>query len=132
MLRRLARSTAPYAAALVGSGLGLSAVSAPSVAGRVESLEGRLSMIEATFSKSAPKPGRKKPAAVVLRTPDEHFENLPLWPYEPKYFTSKLYDMDVRIAYYDLGPRDAEETLILTHGMSAWCVSVADNATPFI
>ena len=120
MLRRLARSTAPYAAAVVGSGLGLSVLNAPSVAGRVESLEDRLSMIEATLSKSAPK---LKPA-IVLRTPDEHFANLPLWPYEPKYFTSKLYDMDVRIAYYDLGPRDAKETIVLTHGMSAWCVSV--------
>lgn len=56
----------------------------------------------------------------VLRTPDIHFENLPLWDYEPEYFTSKLYDMEVRIAYYVLGDKSATETIVLTHGMSAW------------
>ena len=56
----------------------------------------------------------------VLRTPDIHFKNLPLWNYEPNYFTSKLYDMEVRMAYYDLGDKSAEETIILPHGMSAW------------
>mgnify|MGYP005722290899 FL=1 len=56
----------------------------------------------------------------ILRTPDIFFKNLPLWDYEPQYFTSKLYNMEVRIAYYDLGNKTAEETIILTHGMSAW------------
>ena len=56
----------------------------------------------------------------VLRTPDKHFKNLPLWNYEPHYFTSKLYDLEVRIAYYDLGNKEAKETLVLPHGMSAW------------
>ena len=56
----------------------------------------------------------------ILRTPDIFFKNLPLWDYKPQYFTSKLYNMEVRIAYYDLGNKTAEETIILTHGMSAW------------
>ena len=46
----------------------------------------------------------------ILRTPDIMFKNLPLWNYEPQYFTSKLYNMKVRIAYYDLGNKTAEET----------------------
>ena len=46
----------------------------------------------------------------VLRTPDACFENLPLWDYEPKYFVSRLYGLDVRMAYYDLGDPAAEET----------------------
>jgi len=46
----------------------------------------------------------------VLRTPDACFENLPLWDYEPKYFMSRLYGLDVRMAYYDLGDPAAEET----------------------
>ena len=46
----------------------------------------------------------------VLRTPDACFENLPLWDYESEYFTSRLYGLDVRIAYYDLGDKDAKET----------------------
>jgi haloalkane dehalogenase len=56
----------------------------------------------------------------VLRTPDACFDNLPLWDYEPQYFTSKLYGLDVRMAYYDLGDKGAEETILLTHGVSAW------------
>jgi haloalkane dehalogenase len=56
----------------------------------------------------------------VLRTPDTHFDDLPLWDYEPSYFTSRLYGLEVRMAFYDLGPRDADETILLTHGMSAW------------
>ena len=56
----------------------------------------------------------------VLRTPDARFDNLPLWDYEPQYFTSTLYGLEVRIAYYDLGEEGAEETILLTHGMSSW------------
>ena len=56
----------------------------------------------------------------VLRTPDVCFDNLPLWDYEPQYFTSTLYGLEVRIAYYDLGEEGAEETILLTHGMSSW------------
>jgi haloalkane dehalogenase len=59
-------------------------------------------------------------STAVLRTPDACFDNLPLWDYGPQYFASKLYDLDVRIAYYDLGNKNAEETILLTHGMSAW------------
>ena len=56
----------------------------------------------------------------VYRTPDKYFENLPLWDYEPKYFTSTLYNLKVRIAYYDLGNKKSKETILLTHGMSTW------------
>ena len=43
--------------------------------------------------------------STVLRTPDACFDNLPLWDYKPQYFMSRLYGMDVRIAYYDLGDK---------------------------
>ena len=56
----------------------------------------------------------------VYRTPDKYFQNLPLWNYEPKYFTSTLYNLKVRIAYYDLGKKRSKETILLTHGMSTW------------
>ncbi|MDC3131487.1 haloalkane dehalogenase [Pelagibacteraceae bacterium] len=56
----------------------------------------------------------------ILRTPDKYFKDLPLWNYKPKYFTSNLYNLKVRIAYYDIGKKSAKETLVLTHGMSAW------------
>lgn len=62
----------------------------------------------------------------VLRTPDDRFDGLLLWDYEPSYSTSTLYGLEVRMAYYDLGSADAEETILLTHGMSVepspgWC-----------
>ena len=56
----------------------------------------------------------------VLRTPDSYFSALPLWDYEPQYFTSRLYGLDVRMAYYDLGNKESDEIILLTHGMSAW------------
>jgi hypothetical protein len=96
----------------------------------------------------------------ILRTPDERFEGLPGWDWEPQYYlsawrpnishacptlndvavsvpvrrrcwlrsasagfdmsTGSLFDAEVRIAYYDLGPKDAVETLLLTHGEPSW------------
>ena len=52
----------------------------------------------------------------LLRTPDERFENLPDFPYEPKYL-----EVDkIRIHYVDEGPKDAEVVLLL-HGEPSWC-----------
>ena len=56
----------------------------------------------------------------ILRTPDKYFVDLPDWPYDPHYFTSTLFGLEVRIAYYDEGDPSAQETVVLTHGMSAW------------
>jgi haloalkane dehalogenase len=51
----------------------------------------------------------------VLRTPDDRFEGLPEWPYEPRYV-----DVDgLRIHYVDEGPRDGE-TVLLLHGEPSW------------
>ena len=58
--------------------------------------------------------------ADVLRTPDDCFKDLPEWPYEPQYFTSRLFGLNVRMAYYALGPADAKETVLLVHGMHTW------------
>ncbi len=44
-----------------------------------------------------------------VRTPNTCFENLPDWPYEPQYV-----EIDgLRQAYVDVGPADAEETILL-------------------
>ena len=48
----------------------------------------------------------------VLRTPDGCFDNLPLWDVEPHYFTSTLFGLEVRIAYYDLCEKEAGETIL--------------------
>ncbi len=56
----------------------------------------------------------------TLRTPDERFENLPGYPYEPNY--EKVPDGEggsLRIHYVDEGPRDAEPALLM-HGEPSW------------
>ncbi len=51
----------------------------------------------------------------LLRTPDERFENLPDFPYEPHYI-----EIDgIRIHYVDEGPKDAE-VILLMHGEPSW------------
>lgn len=51
-----------------------------------------------------------------VRTPDACFENLPDWPYESQYV-----EIDgLRQAYVDVGPVDAEETILLLHGQPSW------------
>ena len=51
----------------------------------------------------------------VLRTPDERFENLKDYPFEPNYM---MID-GLRIHYLDEGPRDADPIFLL-HGEPAW------------
>ena len=51
----------------------------------------------------------------VLRTPDNRFENLPDYPFEPNY----MFIDGLRIHYLDEGPKDANP-IILFHGEPAW------------
>ena len=51
----------------------------------------------------------------VLRTPDERFENLKDYPFEPNYM---MID-GLRIHYLDEGPKDADPIFLL-HGEPAW------------
>lgn len=56
----------------------------------------------------------------TLRTPDERFENLPGYPYEPKY--TEVPDGDgatLRIHFVDEGPSDADPVLLM-HGEPSW------------
>lgn len=51
-----------------------------------------------------------------VRTPDEFFDGLPDWPYEPRYV-----EIDgLRQAYVDVGPKDSGETILLLHGQPSW------------
>jgi haloalkane dehalogenase len=56
----------------------------------------------------------------VLRTPDERFEGLPDFPYEPHYLTVPDGEGGrLRIHYVDEGPKDAEPVLMM-HGEPSW------------
>jgi haloalkane dehalogenase len=52
----------------------------------------------------------------VLRTPDERFENLPGYDFEPHYVEIN----GLRVHYLDEGPADAAPVLLL-HGEPSWC-----------
>jgi haloalkane dehalogenase len=56
----------------------------------------------------------------VLRTPDERFQDLPDWPYEPHYTEVPSGDGDtLRIHHVDEGPRDGQIVLCM-HGQPTW------------
>jgi len=52
----------------------------------------------------------------VLRTPDERFEKLPGYDFEPRYVEIS----GLRVHYLDEGPADAAPVLLL-HGEPSWC-----------
>ncbi len=52
----------------------------------------------------------------VFRTPDERFENLPDFDFQPHYLEINGY----RVHYLDEGPRDGDPILLL-HGEPTWC-----------
>lgn len=56
-----------------------------------------------------------------LRTPDEHFDNLPDFTFEPNYI--ELDDTEggqLRMHYLDEGPSSADPVLLM-HGEPTWC-----------
>ncbi len=56
----------------------------------------------------------------ILRTPDEQFEHVPDFPYDPNYREVDAGDgQALRVHYVDEGPRDAPSVLML-HGEPTW------------
>jgi haloalkane dehalogenase len=58
----------------------------------------------------------------ALRTPDERFQKLPGYGFEPHY--AEIPDGEggtLRVHYIDEGPRDARDRLLLMHGEPSWC-----------
>ena len=56
----------------------------------------------------------------TLRTPDDRFENLAGYPYEPHYIeVPDGEDGSLRIHYVDEGPHNAEAVLLM-HGEPSW------------
>ena len=56
----------------------------------------------------------------ILRTPDESFEGITDFPYQPNYTNIRTRDgSELRIHHIDEGPKDANP-IILFHGEPAW------------
>ena len=55
----------------------------------------------------------------VARTPDERFDGLVDWPWEPRYADIEVDGLDLRVAWVDEGPRDAHPVVLL-HGEPTW------------
>jgi haloalkane dehalogenase len=57
----------------------------------------------------------------VLRTPDDRFENLPGFDFEPHYIHVDDFEGgELRLHYLDEGPKDAPVVLLM-HGEPSWC-----------
>lgn len=56
----------------------------------------------------------------ALRTPDERFNVLPGFPYEPRYVDELPGFEPLRLAYIDEGPASAENIFLCLHGEPTW------------
>jgi haloalkane dehalogenase len=58
----------------------------------------------------------------VLRTPDDRFEAVPGYDFEPHYVEVPAGEgaTELRVHFVDAGPRDASETVLLMHGEPSW------------
>ncbi len=69
------------------------------------------------------------PRALVLRTPEARFDAIRDFPWQPRYV---MVEPDLRMAYYDAGPPDATETLLLLHGEPMWGYLYRKMIPPFV
>jgi haloalkane dehalogenase len=57
---------------------------------------------------------------LALRTPEDRFESLPAWPYEPRYIQDLPGYEGLRMHFVDEGPADAAVTFLCLHGEPTW------------
>ena len=55
-----------------------------------------------------------------VRTPEERFKNIPYFPYDPHYIENLKGYEDLRMCYYDEGPKDSNEVFLCLHGEPTW------------
>lgn len=68
----------------------------------------------------------------VLRTPDNRFDNLPDYPFEPRYLEITTTDGDaLRMHYLDEGPASARPVLLL-HGEPSWSFLYRKMVPPLV
>ncbi len=56
----------------------------------------------------------------ALRTPESAFQNLPDWPYQPKYISDLQGFGTLRLHYIDEGPENAKDIFLCLHGQPTW------------
>ena len=69
-----------------------------------------------TQDKTAARPLRDD----AVRTPEDRFDELPGYPWQPNYIADLPSLAGLRMHYLDEGPRDAPVTWLLLHGNPAW------------
>ena len=57
----------------------------------------------------------------IYRTPEDRFENLPDFPYPPRYVDDLPGYEGMRMHYVDEGPRNASRVFLCLHGEPTWC-----------
>ncbi len=60
------------------------------------------------------------PKFEALRTPEERFRTLPMFPYKPNYLEGLRGYEGLRLHFVDEGPRDASDTFLCIHGEPTW------------
>ncbi|MHA1913077.1 MAG: haloalkane dehalogenase [Promethearchaeota archaeon] len=68
----------------------------------------------------------------VLRTPNERFEHLPNFPYDPQYIDGLKGFGDLRMHYIDEGPKYSEEVFLCLHGEPTWAYLYRKMAPVFL
>ena len=70
----------------------------------------------------------------AIRTPDERFDNLPGFAFEPKYLDDLQGYEGLRMHYLDLQPagKAADETFLCLHGEPSWCYLYRKMAPVFL
>jgi haloalkane dehalogenase len=63
---------------------------------------------------------RRSAMSDVLRTPEDRFQDLPGFPFEPNYREDLPGFEGMRAHYIDEGPRDAGHTFLCLHGQPTW------------
>ena len=56
----------------------------------------------------------------ALRTPEERFDNLPGYSFQPNYIDTLQGYEGLRVHYIDEGPKDAEHSFLCLHGQPTW------------
>ena len=56
----------------------------------------------------------------VLRTPDERFNDLPDFQFDPVYIHGLKGFEDLRMHYVDEGPKNSDNTFLCLHGEPTW------------